>query len=114
MSVSPETFDQSSDPLLTSQVTFSSHSSQETHNQRKGLLPRSNLFIIRAFQIMKLFLDTTDVQKIRTVWSWGIFDGVTTNPSHLANTGQRADEVYREIFEIVDSPARLQTARIPQ
>jgi transaldolase len=58
---------------------------------------------------MKLFLDTADVQKIRTAWSWGILDGVTTNPFHLANTGRRADDVYREIFDIVDGPVSLQT-----
>jgi transaldolase len=58
---------------------------------------------------MKLFLDTADVQKIRTAWSWGILDGVTTNPFHLASTGRRADDVYREIFEIVDGPVSLQT-----
>src|SRR6476620_2911272 len=58
---------------------------------------------------MKLFLDTADVQKVRTAWSWGILDGVTTNPFHLANTGRRADEVYRELFDIVDGPASLQT-----
>lgn len=58
---------------------------------------------------VKLFLDTADVQKIRTAWSWGILDGVTTNPSHVLATGRRAEEVYREIFEIVDAPVSLQT-----
>ena len=57
---------------------------------------------------MKLFLDTADVQKIRTAWDWGILDGVTTNPSHVAATGRRAEDVYREIFEIVDGPVSLQ------
>jgi transaldolase len=56
-----------------------------------------------------LFLDTADVQKIRTAWDWGILDGVTTNPSHILATGRRAEEVYREIFDIVDGPVSLQT-----
>lgn len=58
---------------------------------------------------MQLFLDTADVQKIRTAWDWGILDGVTTNPTHLAATGRRAEDVYREIFEIVNGPVSLQT-----
>src|SRR5207248_2031827 len=58
---------------------------------------------------MQLFLDTADVQKIRTAASWGILDGVTTNPSHILATGRRAEEVYREIFDIVNGPVSLQT-----
>src|SRR2546426_585741 len=30
---------------------------------------------------MKLFLDTADIEEIRTVNSWGVLDGVTTNPT---------------------------------
>jgi len=58
---------------------------------------------------MKLFIDSADVEKIREVWSWGIIDGVTTNPSHVAKTGRKADEVYREICAIVDGPISLET-----
>ena len=58
---------------------------------------------------MQLFLDTADVQKIRTAWGWGILDGVTTNPTHVLATGRKAQEVYREIFDIVDGPVSLQT-----
>jgi transaldolase len=58
---------------------------------------------------MQLFLDTADIQKIRTAWSWGILDGVTTNPTHVLATGRKAEEVYREIFDIVDGPVSLQT-----
>ena len=38
---------------------------------------------------MKLFIDTADIDQIREVWSWGIIDGVTTNPTHVAKTGRR-------------------------
>jgi transaldolase len=58
---------------------------------------------------MKLFIDSADVEKIREAWSWGIIDGVTTNPSHLAKTGRKAEEVYREICAIVDGPISLET-----
>ncbi len=30
---------------------------------------------------MKIFLDTADIEEIRTAARWGILDGVTTNPS---------------------------------
>lgn len=58
---------------------------------------------------MKLFIDTADVAQIREVWSWGIIDGVTTNPSHVAKTGRPAAAVYRDICAIVDGPISLET-----
>ena len=58
---------------------------------------------------MKLFLDTADVSQVREAWSWGVIDGVTTNPSHVARTGRKAAEVYREICDIVDGPISLET-----
>ena len=58
---------------------------------------------------MKLFLDTADVAQIREVWGWGIIDGVTTNPSHVAKTGRPAAAVYRDICGIVEGPISLET-----
>ncbi|HEY3862651.1 MAG TPA: fructose-6-phosphate aldolase [Verrucomicrobiae bacterium] len=58
---------------------------------------------------MKLFIDSADVDKIKQAWSWGIIDGVTTNPSHVAKTGRKHLEVYREICDIVDGPISLET-----
>jgi transaldolase len=58
---------------------------------------------------MKLFIDTADVQQIKEAWSWGIVDGVTTNPSHVARTGRPAAKVYRDICAIVDGPVSLET-----
>ena len=58
---------------------------------------------------MKIFIDSADVEKIRTAWSWGIIDGVTTNPSHVAKTGRKHADVYREICDIVDGPISLET-----
>lgn len=61
---------------------------------------------------MKLFLDTADVTQIREAWSWGIIDGVTTNPSHVAKTGRKPADVYREICEIVDGPVSLEAVSL--
>ena len=58
---------------------------------------------------MKLFIDTADVQQIKEAWSWGIVDGVTTNPTHVMKSGRKPDEVYREILDIVDGPVSLET-----
>jgi len=58
---------------------------------------------------MKLFIDSAEVDKIREAWAWGIIDGVTTNPSHVAKTGRKHLEVYREICDIVDGPISLET-----
>ena len=58
---------------------------------------------------MKLFIDSAEVDKIREAWEWGIVDGVTTNPSHVAKTGRKHLDVYREICEIVDGPISLET-----
>lgn len=58
---------------------------------------------------MKLFIDTADVTQIKEASSWGIIDGVTTNPSHVAKTGRKASEVYREIVQLVDGPVSLET-----
>ena len=35
---------------------------------------------------MKLFLDTADIDEIRTGVRWGVIDGVTTNPSLYARS----------------------------
>jgi transaldolase len=58
---------------------------------------------------MKLFLDTASPEQVREVWSWGIIDGVTTNPSHVAKTGRPARDVYAEILATVDGPVSLET-----
>lgn len=51
---------------------------------------------------MKFFLDTANLEELRTGASWGILDGVTTNPTLIAKEGQPLDEQIRRICEIVD------------
>lgn len=53
---------------------------------------------------MKLFIDTANVDEIREVASWGVLDGVTTNPSLVAKEGRDFKQVLREILELVDGP----------
>lgn len=51
---------------------------------------------------MKFFLDTANLDELRTGASWGIVDGVTTNPSLIAKEGSPIQEQIRKIVEIVD------------
>src|SRR6476620_7030106 len=54
---------------------------------------------------MKIFLDTADIEEIRTVARWGILDGVTTNPTLFSKTsGKSYDEVLTEICQIASGP----------
>ena len=53
---------------------------------------------------MKIFIDTADVEAIRRYAAIGILDGVTTNPSLIAKTGRKFEEVVNEICTIVDGP----------
>jgi transaldolase len=57
---------------------------------------------------MKLFIDTADLQEIKEIASWGILDGVTTNPTLLAKSGRSLQEVIDDIFELVDGPISLE------
>src|SRR4029079_14677934 len=61
---------------------------------------------------MKLYIDTADIDQIKEAWSWGIVDGVTTNPSHVAKTGRPAAVVYRDICAVVDGPISLETVSL--
>ncbi len=53
---------------------------------------------------MKLFADTANLDEIRELASWGIIDGVTTNPSLAAREGRNFAELIADICEIVDGP----------
>jgi len=57
---------------------------------------------------MQLFLDTANVDEIREAWHWGVIDGVTTNPTHIAATGRSLEAVLAEIFQIVDGPVSIE------
>lgn len=53
---------------------------------------------------MKIFLDTANVDEIKTAVGWGAIDGITTNPSLVAKEGRDFKETVLEICEIVDGP----------
>ncbi len=61
---------------------------------------------------MKFFLDTADIGEISEAHSMGLIDGVTTNPTLVAKTGRRFDEVVSEICALVDGPISLETVSL--
>ncbi|MEA2053689.1 MAG: transaldolase family protein [Candidatus Thermoplasmatota archaeon] len=66
---------------------------------------------------MKIFIDTADLNEIKEAYSWGIVDGVTTNPSlikkavgKLKGKGKAVtmEEYIKEICLAVDGPVSLE------
>jgi transaldolase len=53
---------------------------------------------------MKFFLDSADVAEIKEAATWGLIDGVTTNPSLIAKTGRPYQEVLRAICDLTSGP----------
>ena len=53
---------------------------------------------------MKFFLDSADVSEIKDLYSTGMVDGVTTNPSLILKSGRNIHTVTKEICMIVDGP----------
>lgn len=60
---------------------------------------------------MKLFLDTANTEHVAEIASWGILDGVTTNPSLVAKEGGRDfKEVVLEMCSLVPNVSAQVTA----
>jgi transaldolase len=53
---------------------------------------------------MKFFIDTADVREIQDAAAMGLVDGVTTNPSLVARTGRKFQDVLLEICDLVPGP----------
>lgn len=58
---------------------------------------------------MQFFLDTANIDQIREAASWGILDGVTTNPSLVAREGGDFIAMIHEICELVKGPVSAET-----
>lgn len=53
---------------------------------------------------MKFFIDSADIKEIRQIAETGLVDGVTTNPSLVANTGRNFLKVLHDICDVVKGP----------
>lgn len=53
---------------------------------------------------MQFFIDTADTEEIKRAIALGLADGVTTNPSLIAKSGRRFEDVIKEICALVSGP----------
>ena len=59
---------------------------------------------------MKFFVDTADTAEIKSLAASGLLDGVTTNPSLMAKTGKKFQDVLAEICAVVPGPVSAEVA----
>lgn len=57
---------------------------------------------------MKIFLDSAQVAEVEQAVAMGICDGVTTNPTLIAQTGRPFEQVVRDLLAIVPGPVSLE------
>jgi len=57
---------------------------------------------------MEFFVDTAEIENVRKAARIGILDGVTTNPSLVADSGRDLRDVVLDICEIVDGPVSVE------
>lgn len=59
---------------------------------------------------MKLFVDSADPAAIRDLVDTGLIDGVTTNPTFIANSGRPIKDLIGEICSITPGPVSAEVA----
>ena len=59
---------------------------------------------------MKFFVDTADTAEIKSLAASGLLDGVTTNPSLMAKTGKKFQDVLADICDTVPGPVSAEVA----
>lgn len=61
---------------------------------------------------MKFFIDTANIDEIKTGVEMGMVDGVTTNPSLISKEDKPFEEILREICELVDGPVSAEVVSL--
>jgi transaldolase len=59
---------------------------------------------------MKFFVDTAEISEIKELNAYGLIDGVTTNPTLIAKSGRKFQEVIAEICAEVKGPVSAEVA----
>ncbi len=57
---------------------------------------------------MKFFLDTANLEQIKEAVSWGIIDGVTTNPTLCSREKENFNDLIKSICEVVPGPVSVE------
>ena len=61
---------------------------------------------------MKFFIDTANLEEIKEANSWGILDGVTTNPTNLSKETKRYWDLVKEICKVVKGPVSVEVVSL--
>ena len=61
---------------------------------------------------MQLFLDGSDIDKIRKYSDFGVIDGVTTNPSIILKSGKNMIEVISELASVVSGSVSAEVSAL--
>jgi len=61
---------------------------------------------------MEIFIDTANLKEIETAMSWGILDGVTTNPTHVATEKTTFEELVKNILKICPGPVSVEVVSL--
>jgi transaldolase len=61
---------------------------------------------------MMIFLDTGNTKEIKEAVSWGVLDGITTNPSLVAKEGRSFKDLLKEICSLVDGPISAEVVSV--
>ena len=63
---------------------------------------------------MKIFLDSANIDEIKTLSDTGLIDGVTTNPSLIAKSGMNFIDAIEKICSIINGPVSAEVTRVDQ
>lgn len=58
---------------------------------------------------MEIFIDSADIEKIKSLLNYGLCDGVTTNPSLIKQSGKTHEQAIKEISSLIDGPISVET-----
>ena len=59
---------------------------------------------------MKFFIDSAEISEIKEMAAYGLLDGATTNPTLIAKSGRKFQEVIAEICSLIDGPVSAEVA----
>jgi transaldolase len=59
---------------------------------------------------MKFFIDSAEINEIKAIASFGMVDGVTTNPSLIAKSGKDFKSIIAEICAVITGPVSAEVA----
>lgn len=62
--------------------------------------------------MLKIFFDGANIEEMKEAYSWGVIDGVTTNPTLISKENRPFRELVEEICSIVDGPISVEVVSL--